>query len=100
MKTAYSEFRKKGNPVWNFFALEVPFAINPFEKLPTGRVKNPEETKFEDTDSDDDLPVEFAETLENVDRGIVDKHVDNKNHSFAAPRTTKIIFKTVTNTTR
>jgi hypothetical protein len=78
MKTAYSEFRKKGNPVWNFLALEVPFAINPREKLPTGRVKNPEETEFEDTDSDDDLPVEFAETLENVDRAIVNKHVDEQ----------------------
>jgi hypothetical protein len=55
MKTAYSEFRKKGNPVWNLLALEVPFAINPREKLPTGRVITPEETEFEDTDSDDDL---------------------------------------------
>ena len=55
MKTAYSEFRKNGNPVWNLLALEVPFAINPREKLPTGRVITPEETEFEDTDSDDDL---------------------------------------------
>ena len=55
MKTAYSEFRKKGNPVWNLLALEVPFAINPREKLPTGRVITPEETDFEETDSDDDL---------------------------------------------
>lgn len=84
MKTAYSEFRKKGNPVWNLLALEVPFAINPREKLPTGRVITPEETEFEDTDSDDDLY----------------KLADEQESSLAAPRRTKIIFKTMTNTTR
>jgi hypothetical protein len=50
MRTAHSEFVKKGNSVQS---AEIPFAINPFEKLPTGRVKKPEETEFEDTDSDE-----------------------------------------------
>jgi hypothetical protein len=49
MRTAHSELVKKGN---SFQTAEIPFAINTFEKLPTGRVKKPEETEFEDTDSD------------------------------------------------